>query len=128
MLPILTCWYLEMLKFVLPPTPTLKFALLATRNPNASQWNIGCVVSPKQIFFPWPCRFRVVYPVFLSLGTQCELCSQWNMGLRTLLLSVILETLLYKQVYISTLYVLYILIEKVGDISKSTSTRHVSKF
>ena len=29
------CWYLKMLKFPFPPT----------QNPNASQWNIGCVGS-----------------------------------------------------------------------------------
>ena len=37
-----TCWYLKMLKFVLPPTQILKFALPPMRNPNARQWNIGC--------------------------------------------------------------------------------------
>ena len=26
------------------------------------------------------CRFHVVYPVFFALGTQHELCSQWNMA------------------------------------------------
>ena len=30
------------------PTRTLKFALPPTQNPNASQWNIGCVGSPTQ--------------------------------------------------------------------------------
>ena len=34
-LGIPTCWYLKMLKFAFPPT----------QNPNASQWNIGCVGS-----------------------------------------------------------------------------------
>ena len=34
-LPIPTCWYLKTRKFALPPTP----------NPNASQWNIGCIGS-----------------------------------------------------------------------------------
>ena len=47
-LGIPTCWYLKMLKFALPPTRNIKFALLSTQNPNASQWNIGCVRSPMQ--------------------------------------------------------------------------------
>ena len=34
------CWYLKMLKFVFPPT----------QNPNASQWNIGCVGCQRNIF------------------------------------------------------------------------------
>ena len=40
------CWYLKTLKFALPPMRMLKVTLLATRNPNAGQWNIGCVGSP----------------------------------------------------------------------------------
>ena len=51
---------------------TLKFAFPPMRNPNASQWNIGCVGSP---------RFDVVYSFSSVLGTQRERCSQWNMGL-----------------------------------------------
>ena len=43
-----TCCYLKMLKSALPPTRILKFALPPTRNPNASQWNIGCVGSQTQ--------------------------------------------------------------------------------
>ena len=37
-LGIPTCWYLKMLRFVLPPTQT----------PNANLWNIGRVGSPTQ--------------------------------------------------------------------------------
>ena len=42
-LGIRTCWYLKMRKFALPPMPNLKLAFHPTRNPNASQWNIGCI-------------------------------------------------------------------------------------
>ena len=48
-LAVPTCWYLKMLKFALHPTRILKFAFPPTRNPNASQWNIGCVGSQTQI-------------------------------------------------------------------------------
>ena len=39
-----TCWYLkcENLRY---PTPNLKVGLAPTPNPDASQWNIGCVGS-----------------------------------------------------------------------------------
>ena len=44
-LGIPTRWYLKTRKFALPPTPNLKFEFLPTQNPNASQWNIGCIGS-----------------------------------------------------------------------------------
>ena len=67
-LPIPTCWYLKMLKFALPPTPTLKFALPPTRNPNASQWNIGCVGSPMQIFFALAMYILCCLSRFVHIG------------------------------------------------------------
>ena len=45
-LEIPTCWYLKSLKFVLPPTQTLKMAIPPTPTPNVSRWNIGDVGSP----------------------------------------------------------------------------------
>ena len=45
MLRIPTCWYLKMLKFVLPPIQTLKFVLPQTQMPDANRWNIGGVGS-----------------------------------------------------------------------------------
>ena len=62
-----TCWYLkcENLRF---PTPNLKFALAPTPNPDASQWNIGCVGSQREISF--------------AFGTQREPNFRWNMGLK----------------------------------------------
>ena len=50
-----TCWYLQTLKFALPPM----------QNPSTSQWNIGYVGSPTQ-----------------NLFTQREPSLQWNVGLR----------------------------------------------
>ena len=49
-LEIPTCWYPKTLKFALTPTQILKFTLPPTQNPNASQWNIGCVGSQTQNF------------------------------------------------------------------------------
>ena len=75
-LRIPTCWYLKMLKFALPTTRTLKFAL----PPNASRWNIGGVGSPMR-----GAGIGHVYFMFVSisfaLGGQRELSFQWNMGL-----------------------------------------------
>ena len=47
-LGIPTCWYLKCgnLRF---PTPNLEFALAPTPNPDASQWNIGCVGSQRKM-------------------------------------------------------------------------------
>ena len=36
-------------KLASPPTPNLKLAFYPTQNPNASQWNIGCVGSQRKI-------------------------------------------------------------------------------
>ena len=57
-LPIPTCWYLKTRKFALPPTPNLKFALPPTPNPDASRWNIGCVVYQNAKFSRWQCTFH----------------------------------------------------------------------
>ena len=82
-----TTMYLKMLKFALPPMPTPKFALPPTRNPNASQWNIGCVGSPAQIFRVGhvhfmlfiPFLFALWYPTQTLFGMEYELYSlQWT--------------------------------------------------
>ena len=62
-LGIPTCWHLRMLKFALPPTPNIKFAFPSTQNPNASQWNIGCVDSSMQTF-----RFGYVHFNFFDVN------------------------------------------------------------
>ena len=67
-------------RWLKPPTPTLKFALPPTRNPNASQWNIDCVGSPGI-----GAQVGHVYMLFVSisfaLGSQRKRNFQWNMGL-----------------------------------------------
>ena len=65
-LGILTCWYLKMLKFALPPTRILKFALPPARNPNPSQWNICCVGSQTQIS-----HVGHVHYYFFSVASIC---------------------------------------------------------
>ena len=70
-LVILICWYLNMLKFALPPMLNIKFALSLMQNPNASQWNIGCV---------WHVHFMLFVSISFALGTQRERNFQWNMG------------------------------------------------
>ena len=61
-----------MLKFVLPPTPNLKFALPRTPTPDASQWNIGGVGSygVGYVYFMYiSCIFHVVCASFSALAT-----------------------------------------------------------
>ena len=66
-LGIPTCWYLE-------PTETLYFAFFyLTRNPNASQWNIGCVRSQRKILalaMYISCIFHVVCASFSALASR----------------------------------------------------------
>ena len=49
---------------------TLKFALPSMRNPNASQWNIGCVGSPGIGAWVWHVHFMLFGSI--SLGSQRE--------------------------------------------------------
>ena len=79
-LRIPTCWYLKTLKFALPSTPNLKFALPPMPNPNASQWNIGCVGSQTQNF----CIGHVHLNFLVSISFALASVFQWNMGLRIL--------------------------------------------
>ena len=64
-LGIPTCWYLkcENLHY---PTPNLKFALAPMPNPDASQWNIGCVGSQPECCC-WPCIFHVFCVDFICV-------------------------------------------------------------
>ena len=55
-----TCWYLKMLKFAFPPT----------RNPNASQWNIGCVGSQTQISCVGHVHFSFYDVDFIRVGSH----------------------------------------------------------
>ena len=58
---------------ILEPTQTLKLAFSPTRNPNASQWNIGGVGSSGvgHVYFMYiSCTFHVVCASFSALATR----------------------------------------------------------
>ena len=66
-------WCYLTLKFALPLTPNLKFALPPTRTPDASQWNIGGVRSSGvgHVYFIYiSCIFHVVCTSFSALATR----------------------------------------------------------
>ena len=69
-----------MLKFALPPTQILKFALSPMRNPNASQWNIGCLGSQTQISHIGHVHFMFFGSISFTFGSQREPSFWWNMG------------------------------------------------
>ena len=71
-LPISTCWYLKNAK-------TLRYP---TRNPNASQWNIGCIGSRTENTGVGHVHFMSFVLISFALGSQREPLFQWNMGLR----------------------------------------------
>ena len=77
-----TCWYLKTQKFALPPTPNLKFALPPMRNPNASQWNIGCIGSQTQISRVGHVHFIFFVSISFTLGSQfpVEYGLNWSAG------------------------------------------------
>ena len=58
----------------------LKFALPPTRNPNASQWNIGCVGSPGVGAGIGHVHFMLFVSISLAFGIQRKCSFQWNMG------------------------------------------------
>ena len=68
-----TFWYLKSRKH---PMPNLNL-LYPTRNQNASQWNIGCVV---QNFRVGHVYFMFFVLISLSFGSQRKRSFQWNMG------------------------------------------------
>ena len=73
-LEIPTCWYILALpsaKFASPPRPT----------PDASQWNIGGIGSPKQNFRVGHVHFMLFMSISFASGTQRKLVFRWNMGL-----------------------------------------------
>ena len=70
-LGIPTCWYLKMLKFAFPPM----------QNPNASQWNIGCVGSMALGLCVGHVHFIFFVLISFALGSQRKRSFQWNMGL-----------------------------------------------
>ena len=55
-------------KFASPPTQNLKSVLALTQNPNASQWNIGCLRwAPNAKLLSWPCAFHVYCVDFICV-------------------------------------------------------------
>ena len=70
-----------MLKFALPQTRTLKFALPPTPTPNASRQNIGGVGSPTRGAGVGHVDFMLFVSISFTLVRQCELSFQWNLGL-----------------------------------------------
>ena len=77
-LPIPTCWYLKTRKFALPPMPNLKFALSPTRNPNPSQWNIGCVGYQTQNLLVGNVHLKFFVVISFAFGGQRKPSFQWN--------------------------------------------------
>ena len=87
---ISTFWYLKKRKkIVLLPLPNLKFALPPMRNPNVSQWNIGCDESPMQDFHVghvhfiiFMCRFHsrfsVEYELYCYVKNRQSVCPEKN--------------------------------------------------
>ena len=71
-LGIPTCWYLKMLKFAFYPT----------QNPNASQWNIGCVGSLVLGLCIGHVHLIFFVRISFALGSRRKCSFQWNMGLR----------------------------------------------
>ena len=61
---------------------TLKFVLPPIRNPNASQWNIGCVGSPGVGARVGHVHFMLFVSISFALGSQRERSFQWNMGFK----------------------------------------------
>ena len=75
-LGIPTCWYLKMREFPLHLMPNLN--LPPTRNPNASQWNIGCLGSQMQIS-----RVGHVHlSFFMLISFALDSVFEWNMDYR----------------------------------------------
>ena len=78
-LGIPTCWYLKTLRFALPPTQNIKVALPTKQNPNASQWNIGCVGYPTQNVGHtvcsgiWALVFVAILLAGIHIGHGCEI-------------------------------------------------------
>ena len=52
------------------PTRNLKFAFYPMRNPNASQWNIGCVVSLALCLCSWHVHFIFFVLISFELGSR----------------------------------------------------------
>ena len=63
-------------------TQKIKFAFLPKQNPNASQWNIGCIGSLALGLCVGHVHFIFFVLISFASGTQRKLVFQWNMGIR----------------------------------------------
>ena len=63
-------------------TRNLKVAFYPTRNPNASQWNIGCFGSLALGLCVGHVHFIFFVLISFALGSRRKHSFQWNMGLR----------------------------------------------
>ena len=88
-LGIPTCWYLGananpfcVLPDAFYPMRNLKFAFYPTQNPNASQWNIGCVGSLALGLCVGHVHFIFFVLISFALGSRRTHSFQWNMGFR----------------------------------------------
>ena len=66
---------------ILEPTQSFKFALPPTPNPDASQWNIGCVGSLALGLCVGHVHFIFFVLISFALGSRRKHSFQWNMGL-----------------------------------------------
>ena len=65
------------------PTRNLKVAFYPTRNPNASQWNIGCVGSLALGLCVGYVHFTFFVLISSTLGSRRKCSFQWNMGFKS---------------------------------------------
>ena len=68
-------------KICVTPNGKHEICVTPTQNPNANEWNIGCVGSPMQHFRVGHVHFMLFVLISFALVTQCEPSLQWNMGL-----------------------------------------------
>ena len=61
----------------------LKVAFYPTQNPNASQWNIGCVGSLALGLCVGHVHFIFFVLISFALGSRRKRSFQWNMGFRS---------------------------------------------
>ena len=81
-LGISSCWYLKMLKFAFFPTQNIKFAFPPKQNPNASQWNLGCIGSLALGLCVGHVHFIFFVLISIALGSRRKRSFQWNMGFK----------------------------------------------
>ena len=65
---------------VSPDAKNVKFAFPPTKNPNASQWNIGCVGSLALGLCVGHVHFTFFVLISFALGSRRKRSFQWNMG------------------------------------------------